>query len=36
MTMRTLFFGVETWLLLRIMCGAKRLNALSDDTRTAR
>jgi len=32
MTMSILFYGVETWLLLRIMCGTKRLNAFSDYT----
>jgi len=26
MTMSILFYGVETWLLLGIMCGTKRLN----------
>ena len=30
------FHGVETWLLLRIICGTKRLNAFSDYTRPVR
>jgi len=30
------FYGVENWLLLRIMCGTKRLNHFSDCTRPLR
>ena len=30
------FYGVETWLLLLMMCGTKRLNAYSDYTRPVR
>jgi len=28
MTISSLFYGVENWLLLRIMCETKRLNPL--------
>jgi len=34
--MSILFYGVETWLLLCIMCGTKRLTAFSHYTRPVR